>query len=67
MARLIGEPGAQVRIVHMKLDDSVVELFGTGKVDPLISDVRPLSEALDALEDIGNRRTVGKVIIRPGE
>jgi catechol 2,3-dioxygenase-like lactoylglutathione lyase family enzyme len=27
MARLIGEPGAQVRIVHMKLDDSVVELF----------------------------------------
>lgn len=47
--------------------DSVVELFGTGKVDPLISDVRPLSGALDALEDIGNRRTVGKVIIRPGE
>ncbi len=47
--------------------DSIVELFGTGKVDPLISDVRPLSEALDALDDIGNRRTVGKVIIHPGE
>ena len=27
MARLIGEPGTQVRIVHMKLADSVVELF----------------------------------------
>ncbi len=27
MARLIGEPGAQVRIVHMKLGESVVELF----------------------------------------
>jgi catechol 2,3-dioxygenase-like lactoylglutathione lyase family enzyme len=27
MARLIGEPGAQVRIVHMKLGDSAVELF----------------------------------------
>ncbi len=47
--------------------DSIVELFGTGKVDPLISDVRPLSEALGALDDIGNRRTVGKVIIHPGE
>jgi catechol 2,3-dioxygenase-like lactoylglutathione lyase family enzyme len=27
MARLIGEPGAQVRIVHMRMGDSVVELF----------------------------------------
>ena len=45
--------------------DSVVELFATGRIDPLISSVRPLAEALDALGDIGNRRTVGKVIIRP--
>ena len=27
MARLIGIEGAQVRIVHMKLNDSVIELF----------------------------------------
>jgi len=27
MGRLIGVPGTQVRIVHMKLEDSVVELF----------------------------------------
>jgi len=27
MARLIGVPGTKVRIVHMKLGDSVVELF----------------------------------------
>ncbi|MBN1399417.1 MAG: VOC family protein [Anaerolineae bacterium] len=27
MGRLIGVPGTQVRIVHMKLGDSVVELF----------------------------------------
>lgn len=47
--------------------DSVVELFGTGKVDPLISEVRPLAEALEALVAIGNRRTVGKVVVRPGE
>ncbi len=47
--------------------DSIVELFGTGKVDPLISETRPLSEALEALGDIGSRRTVGKVVIRPGD
>ena len=27
MARLIGVPGTKVRIVHMKLNDSVVEMF----------------------------------------
>ncbi len=27
MARVIGVPGTQVRVVHMKLGDSVVELF----------------------------------------
>ena len=27
MGRLIGVPGTKVRIVHMKLNDSVVELF----------------------------------------
>ncbi len=47
--------------------DALVELFATGKVDPLVSSVRPLDEALVALGDIGGRRTVGKVIIRPGE
>ena len=45
--------------------DSVVELFGTGKIDPLISSVRPLDEAVQALSDIGSRKTVGKVIVRP--
>ena len=45
--------------------DSVVELFGTGKIDPLISNVRPLDDAVQALSDIGNRKTVGKVVIRP--
>jgi catechol 2,3-dioxygenase-like lactoylglutathione lyase family enzyme len=30
MGRLIGIPGTQVRIVHMKLADSVIELFDYG-------------------------------------
>jgi len=46
--------------------ESIVELFGTGKIDPLISEIRPLSDVIEALADIGNRRTVGKVIIHPG-
>lgn len=44
----------------------IVELFGTGHIDPLIHSVRPLSEAVTALEDIGARKTVGKVVIAVG-
>lgn len=45
--------------------DRIVELFGTGHVDPLISAVRPLEEAAQAIADIGNRKTVGKIVITP--
>lgn len=44
---------------------SVVDLFATGRIDPMISSVRPLDGALAALEEIGSRRTVGKVVISP--
>ncbi len=45
--------------------DRISELFGTGHIDPLIDSVRPMSEAANALMDIGSRKTVGKVIIDP--
>lgn len=45
--------------------DRIAELFATGKIDPLISSVRPLSEAKQGLIDIGERKTVGKVVIVP--
>lgn len=45
--------------------DAIVELHRTGHIDPLIFDVRPLDAALDSLNDIGNRRTVGKIVIEP--
>ena len=45
--------------------DRIVELAGTGHIDPLISDVRPFEDAAQALSDLGNRKTVGKVVIEP--
>lgn len=45
--------------------DRIVDLFNTGKIDPLISSVRPLDQAQQGLVDIASRRTVGKVVIKP--
>ena len=45
--------------------DRIVELAETGLVDPLISAVRPFEDAARALSDIGDRKTVGKVVIEP--
>ncbi len=45
--------------------DRIVKLAATGHIDPLISAVRPFDEAAQALADIGNRKTVGKVVIEP--
>lgn len=47
--------------------DRIVELYNTGHIDPLIFAVRPLDEALERLEAIGNRETVGKIIIEPSK
>lgn len=45
MARLIGVPGARARVVHMKLGDSVVELFDYGH--PKGRDPRPGARQCD--------------------
>lgn len=45
MGRLIGVPGTRVRIVHMKLQDSVVELFDYGH--PKGRDPRPDAQQSD--------------------
>lgn len=45
--------------------DRIVDLFRTGKIDPLISSVRPLAEGQQGLVDIASRKTVGKVVIAP--
>ncbi len=45
--------------------ERICELFQTGMIDPLVSSVRPLAQARQGLVDIGSRKTVGKVVIRP--
>lgn len=41
----------------------LVQLFGLGKLKPVVSRVYPLSQAPRALEDMGARKVVGKVVI----
>lgn len=45
--------------------DRISDLFATGHLDPLINAVRPLDEAVEALNALGSRKTVGKVVIDP--
>lgn len=45
---------------------ALFELRAEGRIEPLVSDTRPLTSAAAALEDIAARRTVGKVILVPG-
>lgn len=50
-----------VREVH----DQLISLLEAGLVCPTVSAVRPLPEAPDALTDLAEGRTTGKVVIRP--
>jgi len=49
------------------LDETQAELFAlfeAGKIKPAVSREYPLAEAVTALRDLANRRTVGKVVLR---
>ncbi len=46
--------------------DHVLAAVHQGPADPLIHSRRPLAEVPQALDDIGARRTTGKVVILPG-
>lgn len=43
--------------------DRIVDLFGTGKLDPMMDGARSFADAPHALADIGDRKTTGKVVI----
>jgi NADPH2:quinone reductase len=45
--------------------DELLDLTATGRLRPLAGGEYPLSEAGRALADLGGRRTVGKVVLRP--
>ena len=42
---------------------SVVELSGSGEVDPLLHPIYGFESANQALQDIADRKVVGKVVI----
>jgi len=44
--------------------DRLFELYEEGKIDPLIGGTYPLAEAAHAIEDLENRKIVGKAVIR---
>lgn len=43
--------------------ENLMELWRTGQVNPLVSQVLPMSAAPTALAGLGDRRTVGKVVL----
>jgi NADPH2:quinone reductase len=46
--------------------DALVALWQQGKIDPLLGDELPLADAPQALARLGDRGTVGKVVLLPG-
>ncbi len=44
----------------------VLEFLGTGKIDPVIDRVLPLSEAAKAHETLENQEQFGKIVLVPG-
>lgn len=44
--------------------EALLELWRAGKIDPLVADVVPMSDAPAALRRLGARQTVGKVVVR---
>ena len=38
--------------------------YGEGKLKPLVSQVYPLAEAANAINDLGQRKAVGKVVVQ---
>ncbi|MFW6049606.1 MAG: NADPH:quinone oxidoreductase family protein [Myxococcota bacterium] len=44
--------------------EDLFAMYARGEVRPVVSQVRPLEQAAAALEELGARRTVGKIVLR---
>lgn len=44
---------------------AIFDLYQAGKIAPLVSGTYPLTDAADALDALGSRKTTGKVILHP--
>jgi NADPH2:quinone reductase len=45
--------------------ETLFDLYQTGEIRPLVSATYPLADAAAALEEIGSRRSFGKVVLHP--
>jgi NADPH2:quinone reductase len=50
--------------VPRQIHDDLVRLYSEGKIDPLVSQVVPMEDAPQALEALGSRGTVGKIVVK---
>jgi NADPH:quinone reductase-like Zn-dependent oxidoreductase len=46
-----------------RLERAVLPLFATGKLEPVVGQVRPMSEAPQALEQLSGNETFGKTVL----
>jgi NADPH:quinone reductase len=51
-------------LVHSTHED-LVDLYGAGEIDPLISETTSFEQLPEALKLLGGRGTYGKIIVRP--
>ncbi len=49
------------------IHDDLMALHAAGKIDPLVSERVGLADAADALARLGDRGTVGKIVVHPSE
>jgi NADPH2:quinone reductase len=51
--------------VIQQAQEAIVRLHAEGRISPLVSATYPLSEAKEALAELGGRKTTGKVVLIP--
>lgn len=61
----VGEYSQRERAYLGEIHDDLLRMFGTGEIRALIHDRLPLAAVPQAISDLANRRTVGKVVIQP--
>ena len=61
----VGEYSQRERAYLGEIHDDLLRMLGSGEIRTLIHDRLPLAAAPQAITDLANRRTVGKVVIQP--
>jgi NADPH2:quinone reductase len=58
-----GKPWTQA--IHRAALQEILELVASGRVKPIISQIFPMAQVIDAHQHLSNRKTMGKVILMP--